>query len=75
MATHLICITETRDFVYEVEVDAPNDRTTQITAKVAAQTIHRGKSVTTPKVVAVTCSRARPIKRTAEWIAHRDGSI
>lgn len=75
MTTHLITITETRDFVYEVEVTGPNDEISQIKAKSAAQSIHRGVSVTTPKVVAVSCYRARPIKRTAKWVAYREGSV
>lgn len=76
MTTHLICITETRDFVYEVEIPIIGiDEFAQGRARGAALQIHAGRDVSDPFVTAVSCFRARPIKRTAEWVAHRDGSV
>lgn len=69
MAVHLVTITETRDFVYEVDVVGVTNEHTQTKAKNAAQTIHRGIAVTTPLVKSVSCYRARPVKRTVKWTA------
>lgn len=74
MSTHLIVVTETREFIYEIET--PNGSDAVQTAKDTALYVHDEIDVwpETPGVK-VSLHRVHPVKRTARWVSSRRGGL